>query len=117
MACLRGKNDLVMGEEIDVNGLAQLQRAGVPHLVVDVREPVEVDVCAIAGSLCIPMQDVPHHLQQLPRDRPIIVLCHHGVRSALVTQFLRDRGFGNAANLAGGIDAWSRLIAPDMPRY
>jgi rhodanese-related sulfurtransferase len=106
-----------MAEEIDVDRLAQLQRAGAPHLIVDVREPLEIDICRISGSLCIPMQDLPNQLQQLPRDRPIVVLCHHGVRSALVTQFLRDRGFDKAVTLAGGIDAWSRLIEPDMRRY
>jgi rhodanese-related sulfurtransferase len=106
-----------IGEEIDVDHLAHMQRAGSPHLIVDVREAAEVDICVIAGSLCIPMQQVPNQLLQLPRDRPIVVLCHHGVRSAFVTQYLRDRGFDNAVNLAGGIDAWSRLIEPDMPRY
>jgi rhodanese-related sulfurtransferase len=106
-----------MSEEIEVDRLAQMQRAGLPHLIVDIREAIEVDICAIAGSLCMPMEEVPNQLQQLPRDRPVIVLCHHGVRSAFVTQYLRDQGFDNAVNLVGGIDAWSRLIEPDMPRY
>jgi rhodanese-related sulfurtransferase len=106
-----------MSEEIDVDMLAQMRRTGLPHLIVDVREAIEVDICGIAGSLWIPMPEVPNQLQQLPRDRPVIILCHHGVRSAFVTQYLREVGFDNAVNLAGGIDAWSRLIERDMPRY
>ena len=104
-------------EEIDVTTLAQMQRTGAAHLVIDVREPQEVDICAIAGSLCIPMQEVPEQLHQLPRDRPIVILCHHGVRSAFVTQYLREHDFDNALNLVGGIDAWSRLVEAEMPRY
>jgi rhodanese-related sulfurtransferase len=111
------KSLVQMSEEIEVTALAQMQRTGSAHLVVDVREPPELDICAIAGSLCIPMQEIPEQLHQLPRDRPLVILCHHGVRSAFVTQYLRQHGFDNALNLAGGIDAWSRLIETEMPRY
>jgi rhodanese-related sulfurtransferase len=106
-----------MNEEIDVTVLAQMRRTGSAHLVVDVREALEVDICAIAGSLSIPIEEVPEQLHRLPRDRPLVILCHHGVRSAFVTEYLREHGFDNAVNLAGGIDAWSRLIETEMPRY
>ena len=53
----------------------------------------------------------------MPRDRSVIVLCHHGVRSAMVTDLLRNSGFDITWNLAGAIDAWARLVEPDMLRY
>jgi adenylyltransferase/sulfurtransferase len=53
----------------------------------------------------------------LPRDRPILVLCHHGGRSRRVTQFLRAHGFAHATNIAGGIDAWAVHVEPSLARY
>ncbi len=103
--------------EIDVHALAKMRAAGDAHTVLDIREPVEVAICAIEDSVSIPMQQVPQQLETLPREHPLIVICHHGVRSAMVTDFLRNSGFDNAWNLAGGIDAWAGLVAPDMPRY
>ncbi len=103
--------------EIDVHALAEMRAAGDAHTVLDIREPDEVAICAIESSLSIPMQQVPQQLDTLPREHPLIVICHHGARSAMVTEFLRNSGFGNAWNLAGGIDAWAGLVEPDMPRY
>ena len=103
--------------DIDVNALAAMRADGIVHTVLDIREQVEVETCSIADSQWIPMQSIPQHIEVLSRGSPLIVLCHHGVRSAMVTEFLRNNGFENAWNLAGGIEAWSRLIEPDMPRY
>ncbi len=105
------------GYEIDVHALAQLRAAGDAHTVLDIRESVELAICAIDDSVSIPMQQVPQQLDALPREHPLIVICHHGVRSTMVTEFLRNSGFDNVWNLAGGIDAWARLVEPDMPRY
>ena len=101
--------------EIDVVTAAQQLREGA--LLLDVREPFEVATCAVAGSRHIPMRQVSENLPTLPRDRPILVLCHHGGRSRRVTQFLRANGFGQATNVAGGIDAWAQHLDPAMPRY
>ena len=101
--------------EIDVATAAQLFREGV--LLVDVREDSEVATCRIEGSRHIPMRQIPEHLAELPRDRPMLVVCHHGGRSRKVTQFLRANGFGQVSNVAGGIDAWAEQIEPAMPRY
>jgi len=103
--------------DIDVHALAGMRADEIVHTVLDIREQIEVKTCAIEGSQWIPMQSIPQHLEVLSRASPVIVQCHHGVRSAMVTEFLRNNGFENAWNLAGGIDAWSRLIEPDMPRY
>jgi rhodanese-related sulfurtransferase len=104
-------------QEIDVAELAQMRRDGTPHAVLDIREAWEVEVCVIPASLWIPMQQIPRQLGKLPHEDPLIVICHHGVRSAMVTDFLRQNGFANASNLSGGIDDWARLIETDMPRY
>ena len=104
-------------DEIDVQALAHLKKQGAPHVVLDVREPDEVAICAIADSLPVPMQQIPDQLDALPHDVPVVVMCHHGGRSRMVTQYLRNNGFDNAVNLAGGIDAWARAVDPDMSRY
>ena len=101
--------------EIDVATAAQLLHEGV--LLVDVREDDEVATCRIEGSRHIPMRQIPANLATLPRDRPIMVLCHLGARSLRVTQFLRANGFGQASNIAGGIDAWAETVDPALPRY
>jgi adenylyltransferase/sulfurtransferase len=101
--------------EIDVTAATQMLRAGA--LLLDVREDSEVATCRVAGSRHIPMRQVPENLADLPRDRQILVLCHHGGRSQRVTQFLRANGFGQATNIAGGIDAWAEQLDPAMPRY
>jgi len=104
-------------QEIDVTQLAELRRDGAPHAVLDIREPWELDICALADSLRIPLQQIPQQLDELPREHPLVVICHHGMRSAMVTGFLRQNGFANACNLAGGIDAWARVVEPGMARY
>lgn len=101
--------------ETDVTTAARLLQAGA--LLLDVREPDEVATCAVAGSRAIPMRQIPENTAQLPRDRQILVLCHHGGRSQRVTQFLRANGFANATNVAGGIDAWAAEIDPTLARY
>jgi rhodanese-related sulfurtransferase len=106
-----------MMEAIDVETLARMRSDGSAHVVLDVREDLECAICAIADSLFIPMQRVAEQLHRLPHDRPLVVLCHHGVRSAMVTGYLLQRGFDNARNLTGGIDAWARRIEIGMPRY
>lgn len=101
--------------EVDVATAARMVAAGA--LLVDVREPCEHDLVRVDGARHIPMQRIHEALADLPRDRPILLLCHHGGRSARVTQYLRANGFDHAINIAGGIDAWAAQIDPKMPRY
>jgi rhodanese-related sulfurtransferase len=86
-------------------------------LVLDVREPWEHGVCSIAGSRLIPMQEIPVRVAELPRERDIVVLCHHGMRSLQVAAFLARAGFDKVLNLAGGIAAWAEQVEPSMARY
>ena len=101
--------------EVDVASAARLVAAGTA--LIDIREPAETAVCQIAGSQLIPIAQIPGCLATLPKDRQLLILCHHGGRSARVTQFLRAHGWNNATNVAGGIDAWAREVDPTMRRY
>ena len=86
-------------------------------VILDVREPWECEVCALADSTHIPMSQVPQRLTELQRDAEIVVLCHHGVRSQQVAYFLKHQGFEPVFNLRGGIDAWAREVDPVMSKY
>ncbi len=99
----------------DVARRIQAESSGV--VLLDVREPDERAVAHIEPSVFIPMHEVPHRLAEIPRDRQIVVYCHHGTRSAMVAGFLEREGFARVANLTGGIDAWSRRVDPSIPRY
>ncbi len=103
--------------EISVADLRAKRDAGEDVLLLDVREPDEIATASLSGATSIPMGRIPQQLATLPTDRPIVVMCHHGGRSAHVTGFLNANGFPNAVNLDGGIDAWSRSIDPTVPRY
>jgi rhodanese-related sulfurtransferase len=91
---------------------------GTPRAVLlDVREPDEIAICAVEGSTHIPMGQIPERADRLPRDRPVMVLCHHGGRSLKVAQFLRAKGFEQASSVKGGIDQWAVQFDPAMRRY
>ncbi|MBC2605638.1 molybdopterin-synthase adenylyltransferase MoeB [Pelagicoccus albus] len=86
-------------------------------LLLDVRENFERDISKIEQSLHIPMGEIPNRTEELPKDKKILVHCHHGGRSARVVQFLQQQGFSTVSNVAGGIDAWSTQIDSSLPRY
>lgn len=86
-------------------------------VLLDVREPEELERAAIPGAYHIPMQQVPARLDELPKDKPIVVFCHAGGRSRRVAQFLAANGFEQVFNLDGGIDAWSRTVDERVGRY
>lgn len=88
-----------------------------PPLLLDVREAWEVELAALPGALHVPMHEIPDRRHELDAGAEIVVLCHHGVRSAHVAAFLAQAGFARLYNLAGGIDAWAREIDPHLPRY
>lgn len=86
-------------------------------VLLDVREPWEFQTCHIEGSLHIPMGQIPQNFRQLDPTRETVVICHHGMRSLQVSQFLEKAGFSKVINLTGGVDAWSREVDPNMPVY
>lgn len=102
--------------ELSATATAAL-RAEQDIVLLDVREPWEYEHCHVEGSLHVPMQQVPVRLDEIPHDKPIVVMCHHGMRSLQVAHFLAAQGYTDVANLAGGIDAWSRTVDPTVPTY
>jgi rhodanese-related sulfurtransferase len=102
---------------ISVHELADMRSAGKKHTVLDVREARELDVCRLDGALHIPMAEIPAQTDSLPTDQLLVVICHHGARSQMVVDFLRNAGFDNAVNLDGGIDAWACEVDQSMRRY
>jgi rhodanese-related sulfurtransferase len=85
--------------------------------VLDVREAGELDLARLPDVIHIPLAMVPLRAQELDASRPLVVMCHKGVRSAMAVRWLREHGFENAINLAGGIDAYSLEADPAIPRY
>jgi rhodanese-related sulfurtransferase len=88
-----------------------------PPALLDVREPWEFELCHIPGSRLVPMATVPARVAELDADQPWVVICHHGARSAQVTYFLMQQGFGQVFNLSGGVAAWAAAVDPSMPQY
>ncbi|NSL53737.1 rhodanese-like domain-containing protein [Uliginosibacterium aquaticum] len=86
-------------------------------LLLDVREPWEVEHCALAGITPVPMAEIPARAHELPAQQAVVCICHHGMRSQRVAMFLAQQGFESVYNLTGGVDAWAQRVDPAMPRY
>ena len=84
--------------------------------LLDVREASELAIASVEGALHVPMRQVPARLADIPKDRPVLVMCHHGGRSQVVADWLLAQGW-RAENVAGGIDAWSGAVDESVPRY
>jgi rhodanese-related sulfurtransferase len=102
---------------VTVDELKTLREAGVAHCLLDVREADELAIASIPGALWIPMGEIPERTAEIPTDREIVVMCHHGGRSARVVAYLQKLGFTRVVNLSGGIDTWSRQIDATVPTY
>jgi rhodanese-related sulfurtransferase len=103
--------------QIDPASLEKMRKENQDVMVLDVREPWEAAICAITGSVNVPLSTLPQNLNRLPSEGPLVVLCHHGMRSMQAVAWLRQNGFENATNLQGGIDAWARQIELSMATY
>ena len=86
-------------------------------LLIDVREPYEWEICHLPNAEHIPMRQIPVQAGALPGDKHLLILCHTGVRSLRVTEFLRAQGLAAVSNIAGGINAWASEIDPTLRRY
>ncbi len=107
----------IMESEISVIDLKRRIDAHEDPLILDVREPFELEICAFESALHIPLQSIPTRMAEIPKDRPVVVVCHHGVRSANAMAFLNEQGWTNLSNLEGGIHAWALEIDPNMAQY
>ena len=106
-----------MNKEINAPEAVILRDNNKEAVLLDVREHSELATCRIEGAVHIPMDEVPERHEDLPRDAPLIVFCHHGMRSLHVVQYLEAKGFENALNLAGGIHAWAVDVDTEMKQY
>ena len=91
--------------------------AGEKPILLDVRESWEFSICKIKNSINISMSNPEKLINELNTDDEIIVICHHGMRSFQVCEFLEENGFKDVLNLDGGIDSWAKTIDKDMPQY
>ena len=96
---------------------ARLQ-SGEDWQLVDVREDMEFDYCHLPGSLLLPLDELPRRAAEIRTEGPVVVICHHGVRSARALGYLRQRlGRTNVLNLRGGVAAWAEQVDPTFPQY
>lgn len=102
--------------QMTVQELKQRMDAGEDFLLLDVREPYEYQIANLGGKL-IPQNDVPQRLAEIDKDREVVVHCKSGGRSQRIAEFLKQAGYANVSNVAGGILAWSDLIDPSVPKY
>jgi sulfur-carrier protein adenylyltransferase/sulfurtransferase len=102
--------------QMSVKELKQKLDAGEDFQLIDVREPYEVKIAEIGGKL-IPQNDVPQRLAEIDRDREVVVHCRSGARSQRIAEFLKQNGYTQVSNLAGGILAWSEEIDPKVQKY
>jgi len=101
---------------MDVLQLAKYLETSKPQLI-DVREPWEFEICHLNNSVNIPMAKIPQHLSTFATAAESVVICHHGVRSMHVIQYLHQQGINNLINLDGGVNAWAHQVDKDMPLY
>jgi rhodanese-related sulfurtransferase len=111
--------------ELGARAIRDQLDAGASLVLLDVREPAERSFAAIPApegvvDLFVPMREVSARLDAIREaleHGPLVVYCHHGVRSMAVARWLAEQGLGPIVNLAGGIDAWSIEVDPSVPRY
>lgn len=108
--------------QISVNELAQrLASQDANVQLIDVREPQELAIAQIEGFVNLPLSEYAQWSEQVPAmfdpQAETLVLCHHGVRSAQMCQWLVTQGFTNVKNIAGGISAYSLLVDSSIPQY
>jgi rhodanese-related sulfurtransferase len=108
-----------MPRQISVDDLARALATAQPLFLLDVRQPWEHETAALPNSVLIPLNELDDRWQEIPTatDALVVAYCHHGIRSLNAAAFLESQGITAVASLAGGIDAWSQRIDPNIPRY
>lgn len=104
-------------EEITPQELKARLDRGEPLILLDVRQDWETKLCRLDGAIHIPIEELEYRTEELNPEDEIVVVCHQGIRSAAVSEYLRQLGFGKVRNLAGGLDLWARTVDPTMRRY
>lgn len=107
-----------MDFEISASEVSTMLKRGDDFTLLDVRQPWELEKSKIEGSTHIPVADIPARAhQELDPEKHIVVLCHHGLSSLMVTNWLRQQGFEKVQSVRGGIDGWARTVDPKIPLY
>lgn len=105
-------------KQISPSEYRALVEHGERYTLIDVREPEEFAFCRLAEAELLPLSEISSWEAELAeRDEPLLIYCHHGVRSARVCARLAALGHPQAINLAGGIDRWSLEVDSGIPRY
>lgn len=104
--------------EMSAESVRDLLNDGEKLTLVDVRKPVERDHVSLDDDLWIRMSEVPDNVDEIKEaETPVVIYCHHGMRSLKVAKHLRGEGLDDVYSLAGGIDYWAKKIDPDLPTY
>jgi rhodanese-related sulfurtransferase len=103
--------------EISVGQVQMMKKRGEDFILLDVREPWELEKASIEGTKNIPMGSITARSQELDRNEHIVVMCHHGMRSLTVANWMRQQGFEKVQSMRGGIDGWARTVDPKIPLY
>ena len=85
-------------------------------VILDVRERYEIEICNVKGSLFIPMNEIPQNIEKLDKEKRYAVMCHSGVRSLHVANYLNSLGY-STLNVVGGIERWATVVDKNMIRY
>jgi rhodanese-related sulfurtransferase len=111
------RNTVQVFKELAACDLKAWIESGKEFLLLDVREPAECALASVAGALEMPMRDVAARVGEIPPNKPVVVMCHYGERSAQVARFLAAGGIAEVYNLEGGIDAYASCADPAVGRY
>lgn len=103
-------------KEISPSELAQRLESGDRPVLVDVRTPPEVAAYHIPGIVWIPLNELTTRYDELDPEEEIVLLCEHGVRSAMACQFLHQKGYPSLGNLTGGMSVWDGPTERGLPR-
>jgi rhodanese-related sulfurtransferase len=103
--------------DLPIEEFLAARAAGAAFTLVDCREGWECELVRLPGALHIALGQLASRADEVPSERPVVVYCHHGVRSRHGAALLREAGLVNARSLAGGIDRWSLTVDPTLPRY
>lgn len=111
------EKEVMLDENVSAVELKARLDKGDKLVLLDVREPWEFRIAKIEGAILIPLREVGNRVNELDPETETVVLCHHGIRSKMALDYLREKGFQNLKNLAGGMNAWSLQVDPKVPFY
>jgi rhodanese-related sulfurtransferase len=106
-----------MVREMSPTEFSERAASGAAPVLLDVREPWELEIARLADAVHIPMGEIPSRFRELTPEHEIVVMCRSGGRSAQVARFLQQQGYQRVWNLRGGILAWADELDPSLPAY